>query len=498
MSFPWGTLATQNTSHTTSNPTPNPLPYPIQNQPVHSGTPTHFEPRYRRSADFMATNPPTNVVLPTTLPPLLTAAVPIVPPRNGGGYAIVESMQSPVDPVGWNQDPVGVLSSAVGGGSDTTESVNRVYDGVETPTFTPWVEESEEPAVREECRMTSLYEAELHGYIPRYPSLDSLTAGIPAIPDEVWNLLYVKPPSASGVVPSDDIRDAHPNWTPYRPLPLQLAHPHPRDARITFFEEPHVYYLDGSCAHNISVTTFLKAFFSPFDAVGIARGIMNSKAYRTTRHRPSYKWHDCQSEDDFIQKFNTARDLGTTTHRTLEHYLNFKTLPTEEQDPRVTIHVNQFFRWYNNQAFRTWVDYRTEWIIFDEELRLCGSIDYVGMDPKTGSLILFDFKCTANISLCSFGRLRGAPVRARGCLQNYDDCDGTKYFLQLNIYKYILQKNYGFHVKDMFLVQMHYSLKRSDVALLPVPDMTAEILQMLACRKVALLSHRVSQGLSPS
>jgi hypothetical protein len=180
--------------------------------------------------------------------------------------------------------------------------------------------------------------------------------------------------------------------------------------------------------------------------------------------------------------------LGTKTHGILEEYINTQVMPPEHADARVNHHVKQFLKWYHNDQYRTWQDYRTEWLIFDEDLLLCGSMDYVGVEwnATSGALLIFDFKCTAMISTSSFGRFRGDPMRARGCLQQHDDCNGIKYYLQLNLYKYILQKRYGFHVKSLFLIQMHYSLKRPDVCVLPVPDMTQEVLLVLACRKAAL------------
>lgn len=43
----------------------------------------------------------------------------------------------------------------------------------------------------------------------------------------------------------------------------------------------------------------------------------------------------------------------------------------------------------------------------------------------------------------------------RAPLDDLDDCDGSKYSLQLNVYKYILENFYGQSVSHMGLVSFH-------------------------------------------
>jgi hypothetical protein len=60
----------------------------------------------------------------------------------------------------------------------------------------------------------------------------------------------------------------------------------------------------------------------------------------------------------------------------------------------------------------------------------------------------------------------------------YDDCDGVKYMVQLNIYKYLLEKYYGISVSSTQLVSFH---PRQDTYLtVEVPCMQAEVAAMFA------------------
>ena len=60
-------------------------------------------------------------------------------------------------------------------------------------------------------------------------------------------------------------------------------------------------------------------------------------------------------------------------------------------------------------------------------------------------------------------------------LRHLPDNNFTHYALQLNIYRYILQKKYKKIVKDMVLVILHPENKNHDYILHRVPDMTTEV-----------------------
>ena len=113
--------------------------------------------------------------------------------------------------------------------------------------------------------------------------------------------------------------------------------------------------------------------------------------------------------------------------------------------------------------------YRTEWRICDPEFELAGSVDFVGELPD-GTFVIMDWKRSKNLanSLDShFGR------RAKWPLEHIDDTDASKYFLQLNIYRYILQKHYDIQVSRMVLASFHPST--DEYFQVPVPLWEAEV-----------------------
>jgi hypothetical protein len=60
------------------------------------------------------------------------------------------------------------------------------------------------------------------------------------------------------------------------------------------------------------------------------------------------------------------------------------------------------------------------------------------------------------------------PLLNRAPIDHMDDCTGSKYFLQLNVYRYILRKYYNVHVSKMILVSMHPNLENYYMVEVPV------------------------------
>ena len=82
--------------------------------------------------------------------------------------------------------------------------------------------------------------------------------------------------------------------------------------------------------------------------------------------------------------------------------------------------------------------YRTEWEIFGEEERLAGSIDFVA-EAIDGTLILVDWKRTKCLNDKYSNHFRTMKLP----LAHLDDCAGSHYRLQLNLYKYVLGEYEG-------------------------------------------------------
>lgn len=325
-----------------------------------------------------------------------------------------------------------------------------------------------------------------------YAKLDDIIPRIPAIPDHVIDKLTSK------FVPSDLVPTAFLSDVQFENVVVRTKkyladkNSHPMDERIVFIEcskdkkvNIHKYFVDGSCLDYLSVTGLISAFFSSFDAKSQATTTANSKSFLETSHRPSHKYHGCKTPQDIIDKWAQARDLGTDLHANIESYWNNENtnVSSENQEP-----FAQFLSLFSDKNWVTWEPFRTEFAIFDTETKIAGQIDFLGMiDAERKHVVIIDWKRCESITDFSFSRICGKPAdMGCGVCCTLEDTKYTKYSIQLNIYKYLLEKNYGLYVKKMYLVQMHPCLKKSGCAIYKVPNMKKLVEEIMATRKIAL------------
>jgi ATP-dependent exoDNAse (exonuclease V) beta subunit len=102
-------------------------------------------------------------------------------------------------------------------------------------------------------------------------------------------------------------------------------------------------------------------------------------------------------------------------------------------------------------------------MIFDEDVRLAGSIDFVCENPD-GTLTIYDWKRCKEIK-----KTNGFGTFARTeCIDHLPDTNYWHYALQLNTYKTILERKYAKKVAQMFLVALHPNLPTFQVYTVPI------------------------------
>jgi ATP-dependent exoDNAse (exonuclease V) beta subunit len=122
--------------------------------------------------------------------------------------------------------------------------------------------------------------------------------------------------------------------------------------------------------------------------------------------------------------------------------------------------------------------YRTEWMIYDEECKIAGSIDMVYIN-EDGTLSIYDWKRCLTIEKTSGWNKYGIEE----CVNHLPDTNFWHYSLQLNIYKNILEKNYGVEISQLFLVKLHPDNKSGSFELIKLPFLKDEILSLFEVLK---------------
>eukprot|EP00435_Cladocopium_sp_Y103_P017516 s1987_g4.t1 len=269
---------------------------------------------------------------------------------------------------------------------------------------------------------------------------------------------------------------------------LAWLHPHIRDRHVRFESEKHQYFVRGMRTRG-SVTGMIHLFARAFDADAVLHTMMKSDRWP----RPNYlrpvmtdavlkrvrqvdpelllalldvprndPWicrrvqslqadfpdlpHSLSLGPQEIKNMweTNGRDAaacGTYMHYLFEAHINGYSVP--QTSPEFLM-LEKFLH-----GMQGWRAYRTEWVIYAEEENLAGSIDFCAIDER-GTLALIDWKRSASLET-----KYSSPCAMRPPLDHLPDCAGWHYRLQLNAYRYIIEKYYGLVVSKMLIVGAH-------------------------------------------
>ena len=228
---------------------------------------------------------------------------------------------------------------------------------------------------------------------------------------------------------------------------------HDRDERIHFNSEEHIYTING-CEFK-SVTSVVDRCFEQFDA-----------AYWAKKKAPSLGMTPRQVMDMWERKGEESRNLGSQMHEKIErYYLGLENTPDET--------YNLFCQFARQHHLKP---YRTEWAIYDEDSKVAGTLDFLNYDD--GVFTIYDWKRSNKIIV------NGLPEktsrwgkRAFSPIGHIHDTTFWHYALQVSIYRYILEKNYGIDVSAGRLAVFHPDYNRPYVV--EVPYMRNEVMAVL-------------------
>lgn len=264
-------------------------------------------------------------------------------------------------------------------------------------------------------------------------------------------------------------------------LLLSKKNAHERDAHIFFDEEPHTYYISGKSDY-VSCTTFIHQFFEDFNADKIVHDMTSNMDTFTSggKHYEKYGslYVDGMTRDELKRKILQSWDvnriqaatLGTNLHRNIELFYNKEPVFDNSKEFKYFLSFNII------ESASDMVPYRTEWLIYDESCKICGSIDMIYYNPKTKEYHMVDWKRSKEIKTDSFrGKMGLEP------LVNVPDCNYFHYALQLNLYRYILEENYNIIISSMRIVVLHPN--NSNFIEYDIPAMNEEIYKIVEHQK---------------
>lgn len=293
-------------------------------------------------------------------------------------------------------------------------------------------------------------------------------------------------------------------------LPDDVVHLHgERTERISaVHNDVDHYYIVDDKKWKVSVTTYInEVLFEKFNEDQVIYKMMSSrnwpesKYYGMTSDAIKLQWEQIRTE---------ASQLGLAMHTNLENYyhlMDFKdkchlVLMAAYKDPDCAFSKLPLFLlkaillqykktldkvYRNNKEFSLFsrflvdypnlVHYHIEWRIFEEETRFAGSVDMVYRDPeRPNKFLIYDWKRSKEIKESNPWQRGRIPATAHLPDSNY-----WHFSLQLNIYKYILEKAYKMQISEMYILVLHP--KQENYMRIAIPDLGKEVNDIVAYRK---------------
>lgn len=227
---------------------------------------------------------------------------------------------------------------------------------------------------------------------------------------------------------------------------------------VAFEDETHKYHHiqdQTGNAEYISVTTLIDRFF-PFD---IERFI----------ERKAQK--EGLTEEDVLNEFLANRDeaaeKGTLMHEQIENFLKGNNYEDN------SIEFKHFKRFYTEVVVANGFKFvEAEKRILSEEFNVAGTVDAIFKKPNSMDYIIVDWKRSKKLVVDGHPKMYGYGV-ALSELNHLDNSSYYKYALQQNIYKHILEYDYGMSISSMNLIVLHN--KYDDYYIVPLKPIPKEV-----------------------
>ena len=244
--------------------------------------------------------------------------------------------------------------------------------------------------------------------------------------------------------------------------------------KFTFFEEDHHYECNGKKV-GISVTRLIEEYSNPFDQQVIAEkvAIRDNKSISEVLQEWEYKnKFACEKGSIchlYAQKlwsgiFTLEKDLDTST-------------PLKNACACIFKQADSFFKDFQQK----FIHIQDEQLIGSKEYDICSAVDHLFLD-KEGNVWLIDYK--TNTILKGYNddeKNRRYTKKMLIPLQNIKDDSLNHYYLQLSIYKYLIEKYTNIKIYKTIIVYMSENIENYE--LIETPYLMKEVELILENRR---------------
>ena len=244
---------------------------------------------------------------------------------------------------------------------------------------------------------------------------------------------------------------------------------------IDFHEEEHFYTLNDY-RFGISATSLIETYAQEFDSDGISQMVANKRGISQKEVLDEWK-----KENEFSCIKGScihlkAQSLWMGTDYEIDYNTIDDTIDKDRLKKEYDIMSKQATDFYND--YKDMYDMiQDEFIVWSKEFDIAGSIDGIMYNKNTQQCCILDFKSNKDLQFKSKYR-----KKMKVPLHELDDVNGQHYYIQLSIYKYLIEKYTNIKVDELFIV--YFNINADSYEIIEIPYLKKEVEEILENRRV--------------
>jgi len=241
-----------------------------------------------------------------------------------------------------------------------------------------------------------------------------------------------------------------------------------------FFEEDHHYEYKGQRV-GISVTRLIEEYCNEFDSQAVAEkvAIRDNKSVQEVLDEWKYKnKFACEKGSTCHEYAQTNWSHESWTPKTFDSSIEF-----ENAICKIFEQADNFYEDYKDRLEHL----ADEYVIGSEEYDIASAIDHLFINKLTGGLVLVDYKTNSDIHKTErYAKQMKVP------LHHLKDFTLNHYYIQLSIYKYLVEKYTSLKFEEMFIVYFSENIENYEI--INVPYLYKEVKNILELRRSAKMA----------
>ena len=243
-----------------------------------------------------------------------------------------------------------------------------------------------------------------------------------------------------------------------------------------FFEDGHYYEYKGQRV-GVSVTRLIEEYANEFDQQGVAEkiAIRDNKLVSEVLAEWNYKNKFACAKGSNCHEFAQSLWSGNDNY-----YDDFDdSIEFKNANNSISIQAINFYEDYNN----IYEHIQDEQVVGSAEYDIASAVDHLFYNKLTGEVDLIDYK--TNSILKGYNddeKNRRYTKKMKTPLSHLNDDSITHYYIQLSIYKYLIEKYTNIKIANLVIVYMSENIENYEI--ISVPYLKDEVVKILELRKV--------------